>query len=103
MLLYRNLLPEHLCVLDNGYVCLMDFRFAKADEGSCRTLCGAPAFLAPEMLRGEVQGSACDWWALGVLMHELLSGQSPWGNGIDDSHGFALMSRIASHRAGSLQ
>ncbi|KAL3924752.1 MAG: hypothetical protein SGPRY_003826 [Prymnesium sp.] len=88
-------------MLDNGYACLMDFRFAKPDEGRCRTLCGTLAYVAPEMVRGEVQGPAADWWSLGVLLHELACGQNPFEDESECSE-FALMHRIATYRPGVL-
>jgi len=98
--LYRNLLPEHLLLLDNGYICFMDLRFAKLDEGNCHTLCGSTEFLSPEALRGEAQGPPCDWWALGVLLHELALGESPWGEDTDND--LELMKRIETHKDGDL-
>eukprot|EP00966_Prymnesium_polylepis_P197071 4566682-Prymnesium_polylepis.1 len=72
-LLYRNLEPFNISVFDNGYVALMDLRIAKNEAGDdgqgCRTTCGRPAYMPPEMVHGEAQGYGIDWWQLGVLLY----------------------------------
>ena len=98
--MYRNLAPERIHVMEDGYICLMDYRFAKRDDGSCTTLCGSPSYFAPEMLRGDIQGNAVDWWGLGVLLFELATGDSPWGATDDDD--MVLLKRITGHTSGSL-
>ena len=55
---------------------------------------------APETVRGEPQGPACDWWACGVLLYELRCGDSPWGS--SDQDDMTLLKRITAHTPGSL-
>jgi len=98
--LYRNLVPENLYIMETGYISLLDFRFAKIDDGNSRTLCGAPGYFAPEVVRGEPQSAATDWWAVGVLLYELCCGDSPWG--ATDADDMTILKRITAHLNGSL-
>ena len=76
-IVYRDLKPENLLIDKEGHVKIADFGFAKKMETARTfTLCGTPEYLAPEIIQGAKTGygKSVDWWALGVLIFEMLSG-----------------------------
>ena len=75
---YRDLKPENLLLAANGYVKLVDFGNARRLLGRTYTLCGTPEYLAPEMILVRGHGKGVDWWALGVLLYEMMMGAVPW-------------------------
>ena len=99
--LYRNFSPEYIQVRHNGCLALMDLRFAKRNAYNCTTLCGSPGYFAPEMMRGEIQSIATDWWGFGVLLFEMADGEMPWVQVDDDDLG--LLAQISQHVAGSMR
>jgi len=79
-ILYRDLKPENLLIDAQGFIRICDFGFAKHCPLGKRTstLCGTPEYLAPECIRMSGHNESADFWALGVLIYEMLCGQSPF-------------------------
>jgi protein kinase A len=77
-IVYRDLKPENLLIMANGYLKLVDFGFAKLCKTRTYTLCGTPEYLAPEILLNKGHGKPVDWWCLGILLYEMMAGQAPF-------------------------
>ena len=77
-IIYRDLKPENMLIDKEGYVKVIDFGFAKVADGKCFTLCGTPEYMAPEIILGRGYDISVDWWALGVLIYEMLVGTPPF-------------------------
>uniref|UniRef100_A0A8C7TB12 protein kinase C n=1 Tax=Oncorhynchus mykiss TaxID=8022 RepID=A0A8C7TB12_ONCMY len=76
-----NLKLDNLLLDTDGYVKIADFGLCKEGMGygdRTSTFCGTPEFLAPEVLTDTSYTRAVDWWGLGVLIYEMLVGESPF-------------------------
>lgn len=80
---YRDLKPENILLDSQGHVKLVDFGFAKYAPGLTWTLCGTPSYIAPEVLAGNGYGKGADWYALGILIFEMLAGHPPFDSNVD--------------------
>ena len=99
---YRNVTPEAIMLGPDGYAMLMDTRFAKeVDGGKLYDLCGLAPYLAPEQVSGMGHTHAVDYWALGILIFEMMTERTPFA-GSSNLVEEEIYSRIASHFPGAL-
>eukprot|EP00996_Jenningsia_fusiforme_P000929 NODE_1847_length_1382_cov_6.795199_g1671_i0.p1 GENE.NODE_1847_length_1382_cov_6.795199_g1671_i0~~NODE_1847_length_1382_cov_6.795199_g1671_i0.p1 ORF type:complete len:437 (+),score=107.27 NODE_1847_length_1382_cov_6.795199_g1671_i0:41-1351(+) len=91
---YRDLKPENIVLDKDGNACLTDFGLAKTALNAnqqTHTFCGTPEYIAPEILKGTGHGKAVDWWAIGVLLYEMIVGIPPfYSENVDEMYQLIL-------------
>lgn len=78
---YSDLKPENILIDYNGHIALCDFGLCKLnmkENERTNTFCGTPEYLAPELLLGQGYTKTVDWWTLGVLLYEMMTGLPPF-------------------------
>ena len=104
-IVYRNLTPEAIVLDQFGYVQLIDMRYACKADPTPSDFCGYAHYLSPEQVSGQGHGLAVDYWALGTLTYELITGgANPWltGDPAKDSE-VGIYQRISMHQPGALK
>ena len=79
--IYRDLKPSNIALTEEGHLELIDFGLCKLNINffeQTHTFCGSNAYLSPEMILGEGHGKALDWYGIGVVFFELLTGKPPY-------------------------
>ncbi|XP_034948396.1 ribosomal protein S6 kinase alpha-5-like isoform X2 [Chelonus insularis] len=86
-IIYRDIKLENILLDREGHIVLTDFGLSKEflpherdNNARAYSFCGTIEYMAPEVVRGGSAGHdiAVDWWSVGVLTYELLTGASPF-------------------------
>jgi len=104
-IVYRNLTSEAIVLDSQGYVQLIDMRYAVKAEPTPADFCGYAHYLSPEQVSGQGHGLAVDFWALGTLTYELITGgANPWltGDPAKDSE-VGIYQRISMHQPNAIK
>jgi len=83
-IIYRDLKPENILLSKEGNVVITDFGLAKEGlhgaNARTETRAGTPEYLAPEVIKGNKYTKAVDWWSVGILIFEMLTGAPPFAS-----------------------
>ncbi len=74
---HRDVKSSNVLVTDDGRTVLLDFGVAVSGRSHSIAIAGTPLYMAPELFEGRASPSA-DWYAVGILLYQALSGCDPW-------------------------
>ena len=81
---YRDIKPENVIVIQNGYIKLIDFGTAKEITDRTNTIIGTPHYMAPEVVLGEGYSFQVDMWSIAICMYEFMCGGVAFGEDAED-------------------
>lgn len=78
-ILHRDIKPENILFTSKGYIKLTDFGIAKTwSPNNSSDTSGTPGYMAPEVIYARNHGLCVDFWALGIIIYELMNGERPY-------------------------
>jgi len=95
-ILYRDMKCENVLIDAHGYAKVCDLGFARFCLNRCNTFLGTPAYMAPELIdEPHKHDFMVDWWGLGTIVFELLTGKAPFDDeGVDEDDPWNLVKSI---------
>ncbi|KAM6952880.1 LOW QUALITY PROTEIN: ribosomal protein S6 kinase alpha-6 [Lycodopsis pacificus] len=105
-IVYRDLKPENILLDEAGHIKLTDFGLSKESvdaDKKAYSFCGTVEYMAPEVVNRRGHTQSADWWSLGVLMFEMLTGTLPFQEDRNETMNMILKAKLGMPQFLSLE